>query len=141
MTTLEPSGSATSRWKVLQDSLKAFQVGDLDGSLAYWTDDAVVKLIGAPPGQPDTLRGKAAVRAWFESLLPMHFEIKEELIKEEGDTVTVKALTWMDPTRQLGIAPLEATEVYVLKNGKIAQMTWTITPESQAKLQAAMSQT
>lgn len=139
MKTLEPSPSATSPWEVLQDSLKPFNAGDLDGSLAYWTDDAVVKLIGAPPGQPDTMRGKAELRAWVESLFAAHFEIQEELIKEEGDTLTVKALTWMDPTRQLGVAPLEGMEVYVVRNGKIASLTWTISPESQAKLQAALS--
>jgi len=99
----------------------------------------VVKLIGSPPGQPDTYAGKQQLRGWFGSLFAEHFEIQEELIQAEGDTLTVKALTWSDPTRNLGIAPLEATEVYVFKNGKIASLTWTISPESQAKLQAAMS--
>ncbi len=139
MKTLEPSSSATSSWELVQESLKPFRAGDVEGGLAYWIDDAVVRLIGAPPGQPDTMRGKAELRTWFESLLIVHFEIEEELIKEEGDTLTVKALTWIDPTRQLGIAPLEGTEVYVVKNGKIASLTWTISPESQARLQAALS--
>ena len=136
---LNPSPGATSPWEILQDSLKPFRAADLEGALAYWADDAVVKLIGPPPGQPDTYAGKQQLRGWFGSLFAEHFEIQEELIQAEGDTLTVKALTWSDPTRHLGIAPLEATEVYVFKNGKIASLTWTISPESHAKLQAAMS--
>lgn len=139
MKTLEPSTSANSSWEMLVDGLKLFRAGDVEGGMADWADDVVIKLIGALPGQPDTLRGKAEARAWFESLLAAHFDIEEELIKEEGDTLTVKALTWIDQTRQLGIAPLEGTEVYVVKNGKIASYTWTISPESQAKLQAALA--
>ncbi len=136
---LVPTPGATSLWKVVQDSMKPFSAADLDGALAYWADDARVKLIGVPPGEPDTYEGKQQLRVWFESLFAEHFEIQEELIQAEGDTLTVKALSWSDPTRHLGVAPLEATEVYVVKNGKIASLMWTISPESQAKLQAAMS--
>ncbi len=138
MGTQTPSARASASWQMLQASLKPFSAGDVEGSLAYYADDAVVKLIGAPPGQPDTMRGKPEIRAWFESLRAAHFEIKEELLKEEGNTLTVRALTWMDATRQLGIAPLEGTEIYIIKNGKIASLTWTISPESQEKAQAAM---
>ena len=131
--------SATSSWDVVQDSLKPFNAGNHEAALAYWADDAVVRLIGVPPDQPDTYEGKEQLRGWLESLSAIHFEIQEELIKEEGDTVTVRALSWSDPTRQLGVAPLEATEVYVVKNGKITSLTWTITSESLARLQAALS--
>ena len=127
-------------WEVVIISLKAFDRGDLEGSLAYWADDAVVRLIGAPPGERDTYHGKEEVYAWFQSLSAQHFKMKEELIQAEGDTLTVKALSWSDRTRQLGVAPLEATEVYVVRNGKIASLTWTITPQSEAKLRAAVSQ-
>ncbi len=135
----QTSPNATSPWQVLQDSLKKFAAGDVEGSLAYWTDDAVVKLIGVPPGEPDTYQGKEQVRAWLKGLSAIHFEIQEELIEVEGDTLTVRALSWSDQTRQLGVAPLEATEVYVVKNGKIVSLRWTITAESLAKLQAALS--
>jgi len=126
-------------WEVVVVSLKAFDCGDLEGSLAYWADDAVVRLIGVPPGERDTHHGKEEVYAWFQSLSAEHFEIQEELVRADGDTLTAKALSWSDRTRQLGVAPLEATEVYVVQNGKIASLTWTITPQSEAKLRAAVS--
>jgi ketosteroid isomerase-like protein len=56
---LEPSPNATSSWQVLQDSLKKFTAGDLEGSLADWADDAVVKLIGVLPGEPDTCKERS----------------------------------------------------------------------------------
>ncbi len=130
---------ARSHWEVVQDSLKPFKAGDHEAALAYWADDAVVRLIGVPPGEPDSYAGKDGLRTWLESLSAIHFEIQEELIEEEGDTLTVRALSWSDPTRQLSVAPLEATEVYVVKNGKITSLTWTITSESLARLQAALS--
>ncbi len=124
---------------VVQASTKLFNSGDHEGSLGYWADDAVVKLIGVPPGQPDTFNGKEQIRAWYKSLAEIHFQIQEDLIKADGDTLTFKAVSSSDQLRQLGVASLTATEVYVVKNGKIASLTWTISPESAAKLQAAIA--
>lgn len=57
----------------------------------------------------------------------------------EGDTVTARTKTWSDPTREMGVAPLVATEVYIVQDGKITSLTYTPTEESVAKLQAAMA--
>ena len=62
-----------------------------------------------------------------------------EILQVEGDTVTTKSRTWADPTRALGVAPLEATLVYAVQDGKIKGWTWTLSDESLAKLQAAMT--
>jgi hypothetical protein len=61
------------------------------------------------------------------------------VLKVEGDTVTTRTTTWHDFTRQIGVAPLEAIEVYVIENGQIASAMWTLSPESLAKLQAALA--
>jgi hypothetical protein len=45
----------------------------------------------------------------------------------------------MDPTREMGVAPLVATEVYTIRDGKIRGFTWTISDDSLAKVQAAMA--
>jgi ketosteroid isomerase-like protein len=133
--------NASSIANLVLASVNAFNGGDVEGAAAYFADDAVVKLVGLPPSEPDTFTGKPAVRAWFESLRATNFTLQLEVQKVEGDAVTSKTLTWSDPTRQLGIAPLEGTEVDVVRDGKIAQVIWTISPESQAKMQAAMVQT
>ncbi len=131
-------GRAPSNWDRLVASLKDYHAGDIEAAMAPWDEEAVVRLVGAPPGAPDTYEGKARIRAWLTSLYAEHFEIQEELLREDGDTLTVKALSWSDVTRRLGVAPLIATEVYVFREGKITSLTWTITPESLARLVAAM---
>ncbi len=128
-----------SPWETVSASLQAFNTGELEASLAYYAKDVVVKLNGVPPGEPDTHNGIEEARVWLQGLLEEHFEIREELIEADGDTVKVKALSWSDLTRQLDVAPLEATEVYIVKNGEIASLAWTISPDSAAKLQAALS--
>ncbi len=133
-------GRTPSNWDRLVASLEGYRAGDIDAAMAPWDGEAVVKLVGAPPGAPDTYEGKAQIRAWLTSLYAEDFEIQEELLREDGDTLTVKALSWSDLTRRLGVAPLVATEVYVFRDGKIASMTWTITPESLARLTAATPQ-
>lgn len=124
---------------VVQASTKLFNAGDYERSLASWADDAVVKLNGVPPGQPDSFKGKDQILAWYKSLAGIHYEIQEELIKVEGEVATFKAVSTSDQLRQLGVASLAATEVYIVKNGKITSLTWTISPESAAKVQAAIA--
>jgi hypothetical protein len=119
---------------------KALNAGDIDAALADFADDAVVKLEPAlPPGSPDTYVGKEEIHAWFEELVAGNFEINIEVLKAEGDTVTTRTSTWMDATREMGVAPLVATEVYTIQAGKIKGFTWTISQGSLAKIQAAMS--
>ncbi len=125
--------------ETLLNSINEFNAGNLEKSAEYYADDALVKLNGVPPGEKDTFKGKAEVLAWFKDLATQHFEIKVEILKVEGDTITTKTQTWMDATRALGVAPMVGTEVYVVKDGKIKSETYTVTPESAAKLQAAIA--
>ena len=121
----------------MEDALNG---GDVDAAMAFFTDDAVVKLVPAlPPGSPDTFTSAEEIRAWFEELVAMNFEIHIEVLQVEGDTVTTRTSTWVDPTREMGVAPLVATEVYIVQDGKIRGFTWTISDESLAKIQAAMA--
>jgi ketosteroid isomerase-like protein len=130
-------GPTTGPGAVVIAAANAFNAGDLEKSLGYYGDDAAVKLNGVPPGEPDSFKGKDAIRAWFKGLTQVHFQLQIEVLKVEGDTVTTKTQSWMDPTRALGVAPIVATEVYVVKDGKITSEIWTISQVSAAKLQAA----
>ena len=121
--------SAAQGWEALTPAL-------LDAALAWYADDAVVTLIGLSPDQPNSFRGKAQIRAWFEDLAAHDFNLKLEVRQVSGDTVTTQTRTWMDWSRKAGIAPIMATEVFVIHDGKIVSETWTISPESQAQLAA-----
>jgi hypothetical protein len=125
---------------VVMAEVEAMNAGDLDAVMALYIDDAVIKLVPPiPPDSPDTYTGKEEIRAWFEGLVAENFQMEVEILQVEGDTVTTKCLTWMDPTRQLGVAPLEATLVYTVQDGMIKGWTWTASGESLAKLQAALT--
>ncbi len=89
----------------------------------------------------DVYNGKDQIRTWFQDLVAQHFAIQVDVQKEDTESVTTKTQTWTDGTRQLGVAPLVATEVYVVKESRIKGLTWTISPESLAKLQAASAPT
>lgn len=108
----------------------------LDAALAWFADDAVVSLSGLSPGQPDTFRGKAEIRAWWEALAEQGFNLQLDVRAVDGDRVTTETRTWMDWSRHAGIAPLIATEVYEVRDGKIVSETWRLSPESQAQLAA-----
>ena len=121
--------------KVVTDHVEVFKTGDLDAALTYFADDAVYRL----EFMDETYTGKDEIRAWWDDLAAQNFDIEIEVVKVEEDTVTTNTKTWVDFTRELGIAPLEATEVYIVQDGKIVSGTWTPTEESIAKLQAAMA--
>jgi hypothetical protein len=117
-------------------SVDTISAGDVDASLATFADDAVVNIL--LPGAPETHTGKEEIRAWLESLAAGHWEGGVEILQVEGDTVTTRLTSSMDPTRALGVAPLVGTDVYIVQEGKITSYTWTPTEETAAKLQAAM---
>jgi len=123
---------------VVKAASERLSAGDLEGYLALWADDGTFQVVGLPSG-PETYKGKEQLRSEFEDEIANHIEIQVEVLKVEGDTVTTRTTSWHDFTRQIGVAPLEATEVYVIKNGKIASETWTLSPESLDKLQAALA--
>jgi len=123
---------------VVKAASERLSAGDLEGYLALWADDGTFEVVGLPSG-PETYKGKDQLRTEFEDEIANHIEIQVEVLKVEGDTVTTRTTTWHDFTRQIGVAPLEATEVYVVKNGQIASATWTLSPESLDKLQAALA--
>lgn len=119
----------------------ALNAGDVHGAMAFFADDAVVKLVPAspPPGSPDTYDGEEEIRAWFESLVADNVEIAVEVLDAYGETVTTRTSTWMDGTGELGVAPLVATETYTIPAGKIEGFTWGISDESLVSVQALMA--
>ena len=53
--------------------------------------------------------------------------------------VNARSKTWHDFTRQLGVAPNEFIETYVVKDGKIALYSSVLTEESLAKFKPALA--
>ena len=120
---------------VVNAAMDAWNAGDVDALKALFADDAVAYF----PDWGDTETGAEEIGAWIEDLVAANFVIEPESIEVEGDTVTVVAKVWADPTRALGIAPLVTTDVYTVQDGQITSQTSTLTEESSAKLMAAMA--
>jgi hypothetical protein len=111
----------------------------IDAMLAYFADDAVFKMVGMPTGIPSTFSGKEAIREAYVGWLPLHPRLQVEIQNVDGETVTANTRYWSDMMTSLGVAPLEGTDVYIIKDGKIQSETWTLTTESSMKLLAAMT--
>lgn len=124
--------------QVVIDSAIAFQENGIEASLAYFAGDATYTIVGMPTG-PEVHAGKEALRAWMNELGAQGFALEVEVLNAQGNIVTTRTQTWVDFTRQLGIAPLVATEVYVVEEGKIAAVTWVLTPESKTALLNALA--
>jgi ketosteroid isomerase-like protein len=125
--------------EVVLDMAERLNAGDLEGSLEYFADDSVTYFVGMPPTGVEIYRGKEGVRPVWEECIGSHFKMEVEIVSVVGDVVNAKSKTWHDFTRQLGVAPNEFIETYVVKDGKIAVYSSTLTLEALAKFKPALA--
>ena len=123
---------------VLTAEADALNAGDVDATMALYTDDVIVKMIPVifPPG---TFIGAEQVRFFVENLVADNFKMQVEILQVLGDIAITRIKTWMDATIQLGIAPNEMIVVYHIEDGKIKSFTNIFTDESLAKIKAALA--
>ena len=114
-------------------------VGDLEGTLAYFDDNARMYLLGLPPEGFEMYSSKEQIRTMLEENIANHFKMEVEVLDVVDDVVTARTTTWHDFTREIGVAPLEATGVYVIKDGKITTEAWHVSEESLAKIKSALA--
>jgi hypothetical protein len=133
----QPAPEAISN--TVQKMVERMNAGNLEGSLAYFADDALAYIVGLPPTGMEVYAGKEQIRALWKDSIDNHFQWEIEITSVEDNIVSVKAKTWHDFTRQLGVAPLEYSDVYEFKDDKIVTYATTITEESLAKLKPALA--
>jgi ketosteroid isomerase-like protein len=119
--------------------VKRMNAGDVEGSLAYFADDAIIYFTGMPPAGIEIYRGKEQIRPVWKDSVDNHFKWEVEVVSADKQIVTTRAKTWHDFTRQLGVAPNEYSDVYEVKNGKITVYDSVITQESLAKFKPALA--
>jgi hypothetical protein len=120
----------------MEDALNA---GDVEATMALFTDDAIVKILFGNVLPPESYIGSEQVRFLMEDLVAMNFKIQIEILQVLGDIAVTRSKTWHDATIQLGIAPMEMVEIYPIEDGKIKGFVSILTDESLAKLQAAFA--
>lgn len=111
---------------------------NLEGAMAFFTEDAVARFIPPLPGAPDVLRGKEQIRNAVQSLLP-GFHVISTNHEREADRVTWSAEASNDAFRQMGIETVTAQGEAILRGDKMTSFTIAFSPETVARLQAAVA--
>ncbi|MFN2134489.1 MAG: nuclear transport factor 2 family protein [Candidatus Promineifilaceae bacterium] len=114
--------------------------GDLEGALAYFDDNAIFYMLGLPPDGFEMLRGKEQIRGMFAENIASHFKMEVEVLSAKDNVVTARVTTWHDFTREIGVAPVEATSIYAIKDGKIASESWHVSEASVGKFKRALAE-
>lgn len=130
-------GTQQTASEIIEEMVERMNAGDVEGSLAYFADDATAYIIGLPPTGIEVYAGKEQIRALWQDSVANHFQWETEVTSAGDDIVTVKAKTWHDFTRQLGVAPLEYADVYEIRDGKITTYGTTITADALARFMPA----
>jgi hypothetical protein len=134
-----PEATTESVSATVLEMVERMNAGDVEGSLAYFADDAVAYIIGLPPTGMEVYAGKEQIRALWQDSIDNHFQWEVNVTSANGNIVHVKAKTWHDFTRQLDVAPLEYNDVYEVKNGKITTYGTTITADALARFKPAFA--
>ena len=122
---------------VVEAAYAAVQANDLERAGTYLADDVVLVLVPPPPGTNGTFVGKDAVLGWYENLIKNNFAIEFSDADVSGNRVSITNQTWVD---DLPIAPVEFDGTGIVQDGLIKTLSWVITPDSAAKLEAAIAQ-
>ncbi len=116
---------------VVMSMLERVNAQDYAGAAAFFADDALIYLVGMPPTGMEIYRGKEQYRTFLEECCTDQnfvYEVTPDHVKD--GVVFAEGKTWMDFTRELGVAPNSWHELYEVKDGKITKYVSTITEES-----------
>lgn len=138
--TPSPEPPAPSVEEIVQEMISYMNEGDVEKSLDYFADDAVVYIVGLPPTGMEVYAGKDQIRTLWQDSVDNKFQWEIESVSVDGNIVYVLARTWHDFTRQLGVAPLEYNDIYEVKDGKITTYGTIITEESLVRFKPAFAE-
>lgn len=110
----------------------------VDGVLRFYTEDAVINIEGLPNESSISIRGKTAIQIMLQTYLPgWHVDARSHF-RANANRVTWMARTSADVLRRIGVDWLEWKTEVILRNGKIAAHTVTLTSEAVVTLEAAV---
>lgn len=111
---------------------------DPASALPLLSDDAVVRIIPAPPGSPGVWTGKAEIVQWLQfvkSQSPSQERIGSPAVS--GNKVTQTVLVTVNDFRKWGIGPVEHTFEAVIENGKVKSFVSTMAVSERGRVGAA----
>ena len=117
----------TDPLSVVDSWLEALNTGDVDAALSYLADDAQIT-------SDQVYTGKQGIRGWYESIVGANAASTLSDCQVDGETVTCNNVYTDDGLQAIGVDFLEGELVLVVRDGKIQSYTFTMSPESLAKL-------
>jgi hypothetical protein len=126
------------RVKIVLDMVAKLNAGDVDGSLAYFSDDAMSYFIGMPPTGIEVYRGGEGLRPAWEYSAGDNFRWEVEIESVDYDIVKANTHTYMNFTEQLGVAPNDFVDYFLVKDSKITNYASVMTEESLAEFKPAL---
>ncbi len=131
--TPEPAPTVDPAAAVVLEMVARANAEDYAGAAELVADDMMAYFIGMPPTGMEIYWGKAQFQTFLEECCTgQHFVWEVVPQRVEDGVVYAESKTWMDFTRELGVAPNSWHEVFVVKDGKITLYTSTITEEALA---------
>ena len=110
--------------EIVRDAAAAFNRGDLDAWLEYWTDDIDYRAVEGALDDRGPMHGKDAVRAYFQDWLDTFDDLKAEPLEliDGPDEQVVTVLRFGGRAKLSGVeADLTFAVVYTLRDGKVAR--------------------
>lgn len=130
---VEPTPTVEPAVAIVIEMVERVNAEDYAGAAELFADEAMVYLIGMPPTGMEIYRGKEQFRTFLEACCTgQNFVWEVTPGHVEDGTVFVEAKTWMDFTRELGVAPNSFHEVFVVRDGKITLYASTMTEDALA---------
>jgi hypothetical protein len=107
---------------------------DYAGAAELVADDMMAYFIGLPPTGMEIYWGKAQFQTFLEECCTgQHFEWEVVPTQVVHSMVYAESKTWMDFTRELGVAPNDWHEIFAVEDGKITLYVSMITEEALAR--------
>jgi len=113
---------------------EALNSGNIDAALSYLADDAIAKIIPSGPDGKDFYRGRAEIQSWYEKII-----VKKSVTTLSDCKITQELITCFstytdDGFKAMGVDLIEGKWEAIFLEGKIQRYTFTISPNSLAKL-------
>jgi SnoaL-like domain len=120
----------------------AWNAHDEEGVLDLFTDDAVARLVPAPPGEPDAYEGKEQLMDFVRRHIPgFHVESRGHQVAGHqegvGDRVIWESTVSSERYRILGVEEVEGTAEAIVKGGRIEYFTFSLSNETLGRMRTA----
>ena len=113
----------------------AWNAHDEDGVLDLFADDAVARLVPAPPGEPEAYEGKSQIRDFVRRHMPgFHVESRDHRAaghqEEVGNRAVWESTISSDRFRDSGTEEVGGTSEAIVKGGRIEFFALSLSEET-----------